>query len=115
MIGGDVVRCTCGATFPALAGSGSSVVNGCQACGLNGRTDGGAEMAAAPLDNFARQSAERKAEDLGVPLLRPKPKLPVVDSNPVVAICGACGIEVRKIMSIACRRADCPLSNGVTL
>lgn len=106
--------CTCG-NCRCPGPHTDTIVNGCQKCGLNGRSDGGAEMAAKPLDGFAQRAAERRAEDLGVPLLRPKPKLPIHDSNPVVAICGACGIEVRKVMSMACRRADCPLSDGVSL
>lgn len=52
MSGHEIVRCTCGAIVSQCRCPGphtTRTVNGCQKCGLNGRSDGGAEMAAAPL------------------------------------------------------------------
>lgn len=47
------MRCTCGRRVddgePHGPEEANGIVNGCQRCGLNGRSDGGAEMAAAPL------------------------------------------------------------------
>ncbi len=52
---------------------------------------------------------EEKAKSLGVPLI---PKLinpPPYDPNPIQAICGECGIEIRKIMWYYCGNSNCPL------
>lgn len=67
-----------------------------------------AEQAAEERKRFDAMTPAQKAARLGVPLIPARKALPVVDSNPVVAICGACGIELRKIMHMACQRSDCP-------
>ena len=51
---------------------------------------------------------EQKAKDLGVPLI-PK-KLPIdQEQNPVVAVCGECGLEIRKTTMYSCSRTNCPV------
>lgn len=31
-----------------------------------------------------------------------------MDPNPVVATCGACGLDLRRVMHYVCPRSDCP-------
>lgn len=52
-----------------------------------------------------------KADRLGVPLIE---KLPprtqgASDPNPVTAVCGQCGLEVRKVMFFTCSHVSCPV------
>ena len=43
------------------------------------------------------------------------PREPVdPNPNPAVAICGACGITLRRVMGYACPRSDCPVFPVVT-
>lgn len=55
---------------------------------------------------------EEKAKELDVPLI---PKLPdsvanrPMDTNPVVAVCGQCGLEIRRIMGYSCSNSNCPI------
>lgn len=56
--------------------------------------------------------AERKGRK--IPII---PKLPddiadPVDPNPVVAICGECGLELHKVMGYACPNTRCPTGLG---
>ena len=54
---------------------------------------------------------QQEAELLGVPIIPPikapppKPK----DYNPIVAICGQCGLHVHARMMYACTNANCPV------
>lgn len=57
------------------------------------------------------KTPEEKAREHGVPVI---PKLPEYtqkpyDPNPVVAICGECGREIRKIEGYSCLEARCPV------
>lgn len=54
------------------------------------------------------ESPQEKARRLGVPVIPPREKQPTPDSNPVVSVCGECGVEMRRIMHIACGRERCP-------
>lgn len=53
---------------------------------------------------------KEKADKLGVPLI---PRLPESqrqsDPNPVVAICGECGREVRRVEGYSCPFSACPV------
>lgn len=53
-----------------------------------------------------------KADQAGVPLIPPLPDRPL-DPNPVVAICGACGREVRQVEMYSCSRTNCPIQPRV--
>lgn len=57
-----------------------------------------------------------KSKKLGVPLIGGKKwPLPVIDPNPVVAVCGLCGIEIREIMHFSCQRNGCPIQVKIKL
>lgn len=43
-----------------------------------------------------------------IPVIPSKPE-PSIDPNPVVAICGECGIEVRQVMGYVCYNSRCPI------
>jgi len=44
-----------------------------------------------------------------VPVVPPLPSgSPDLDPNPVVAICGKCGLELRAIMNFSCSKTGCP-------
>lgn len=59
------------------------------------------------------ETPAQRARRLGVPLLPPRRKaLPNRDPNPVRAVCGACGCEIRRVMMRACGREDCPVSSA---
>jgi hypothetical protein len=58
---------------------------------------------------------KEKADALGVPLIPVKDnwgKKPVPYDNPIIAVCGKCGIELRQIMHFACGHSDCPAGLG---
>ena len=57
---------------------------------------------------------EEKAKKLGVPLL---PKIepwikPTNNPNPIIYVCGECGLEVYKIMYYSCPNNNCPYRLG---
>lgn len=60
-------------------------------------------------------SIKRKADRFGVPII---PRLPehvrkqTNDPNPVTAICGECGMEIRLMMGYVCGRNNCPTGLG---
>jgi hypothetical protein len=58
------------------------------------------------------ETPEERARRIGVPLYPARKPLPVLNDNPIVGVCGACGIDIREIMHLACRREDCPLFNS---
>lgn len=60
------------------------------------------------------ETPAEKAKRIGVPLIPARPKPAPVEANPVVSICGACGVEMRQIMNFACSRMDCPCFAQVT-
>lgn len=50
---------------------------------------------------------EERARDVGVPVI---PRLPTrVGPNPVVAICGECGRDIRRLEGYVCGVSNCPL------
>jgi hypothetical protein len=55
---------------------------------------------------------EEKARRLGVPVIPPIAPMPPRDPNPVIAICGECGLELRQVMHYACGQARCPVKLG---
>jgi hypothetical protein len=57
----------------------------------------------------------QKANRLGVPLIPKKaPPLPH-NPNPVIAVCGQCGHEVRSFDYRSCPLGNCPFGSTVTL
>lgn len=63
---------------------------------------------------LTHETPAEKAKRIGVPLIpaRPKPSQPEYD--PVISVCGACGMEMRRVMAYSCARADCPCFPRVT-
>ncbi len=49
-----------------------------------------------------------------VPIIPPREVMPPTEPNPVEAICGACGLEMRREMCYSCPRDDCPCYMRVT-
>ena len=48
-----------------------------------------------------------------VPIIPPLPPgEPDPDPNPIIAVCGECGLEVRRIMSYSCPNPRCPTGLG---
>lgn len=52
---------------------------------------------------------EEKAKRIGVPVLPPREPIKPQESNPVVAVCGECGVEIRKCMMMSCSNPRCPV------
>lgn len=52
-----------------------------------------------------------KAERLGVPLIEKlsEPGVGGGDPNPITAICGQCGLEIRAVMFYSCGQYRCPV------
>lgn len=61
------------------------------------------------------ESPEEKAKRLGVPMIHQVAEKPKVDPNPVVAVCGACGMEIRRVMYLSCQYYRCPVQLKWTL
>ena len=59
-----------------------------------------------------QETPEQKAARLRVPIIAPVKGGNVPCDNPVRAICGACGLELRRIMMYVCSRNDCPCGLG---
>lgn len=51
----------------------------------------------------------RKAKEMGVEYIPPLPEPKKVETNPVVAICGQCGRECRKVEMFSCPDSRCPV------
>ncbi len=52
-----------------------------------------------------------------VPVIPPRPAVPEkppLDTNPVTAVCGACGTHLRRVMHFFCPRGDCPVQTKFT-
>jgi hypothetical protein len=61
-----------------------------------------------------QETPAQKANRLGVPLV--PGRAPVrYDHNPVIAVCGECGHEVRSMDYRACPTSNCPFGSKVTL
>lgn len=61
------------------------------------------------------ENLDEKAKRIGVPVIPASPpgsKFP--EANPTVAICGACGMEMKQIMMMSCQRKDCPCFRKIT-
>lgn len=57
----------------------------------------------------------RRAEYLGVPVIPPLPDPPKDRGpNPVIALCGACGLELHRVMGYVCPRTNCPCLPRIT-
>lgn len=52
---------------------------------------------------------KKKAERLGVPVILPLVPPPITD---VVAVCGLCGLEIKRVMGYYCPQAGCPTGLG---
>lgn len=62
-----------------------------------------------------KEEIEKKAKDLNVPIIPPLEQTPSAPTyNPTVAICGACGIELKQVMGYVCPRNDCPCFTKIT-
>lgn len=55
---------------------------------------------------------QKKADDLGVPVIPPLPKRAGPIHNPIIAICGECGLELHQTMMYCCHRNNCPSGLG---
>ena len=66
-------------------------------------------------DVFKQAEIAERARKIGVPVLPPRPTDRPAEENPVVGVCGVCGIEVRKVMWMACTKAGCPLASGTVM
>lgn len=43
-----------------------------------------------------------------VPVIPPRPPEPPYDPDPTVAVCGQCGIELKRVMCFSCQDPRCP-------
>lgn len=65
-------------------------------------------------DRNLNETPEQRARRLGVPLVRqPNPLARRYDPNPVVAVCGECGRDVRWVEHHSCGRVDCPFGSAL--
>ena len=58
-----------------------------------------------------QQEEQQQSEsygERGVPVIPPLNRKPDIGPNPTVAICGACGLELKQVMGYVCGRDDCP-------
>lgn len=66
-------------------------------------------------DHEPKETPAEKATRLNVPLIHPLPPHKPRDENPIVAVCGECGLEVHKTMMYACPRRLCPVYKKVNV
>lgn len=52
----------------------------------------------------------KRAEQLGIPLIEPLPSAP--GPHDPVAICGQCGLELKRVMGYVCSHSRCPTGLG---
>ena len=58
----------------------------------------------------ASETPQEKAKRIGVPCIPEKPIAPEKPSDQgTIAICGACGVELQRVMCYSCPRANCPV------
>lgn len=61
--------------------------------------------------NCKRNKHQDRADELGVPIIPPNtPHGPGPD--PTVAICGECGLELKRVMGYVCTNHNCPCGMG---
>lgn len=60
------------------------------------------------------ETPEERARRMGVPYVKPHPVLPIMNGNPVVAVCGGCGRDVHYMEGYSCPQTDCPIQRRVT-
>lgn len=90
----------------------SSCKNGCGSCSC-----GNNNVWKADDPNVVKDPLKERAEKLGVPLIpkRPTPITPTPgDPNPIVAVCGECGLDLRAVMGYVCSHSNCPCFARVT-
>ncbi len=61
------------------------------------------------------ETPREKADRLGVPLIESFPSIPRPGSppyDPVVSVCGKCGLELRQVMGYVCSKPGCPTGLG---
>lgn len=67
--------------------------------------------------NNKKISIKDKAEEYGVPVIPPLPKEveypKVIEPNPVVAVCGECGMKIHQVMGYCCGNNRCPVQPKV--
>lgn len=50
-----------------------------------------------------------------VPVIPPLPEQTEdLDPNPTVAVCGQCGLEIKKVMMYSCGNSRCPVQSRTT-
>jgi hypothetical protein len=59
------------------------------------------------------ETPEERARRMGVPYVKPHPVLPIVNGNPVVAVCGGCGRDVHYMEGYSCPKSECPIQRRV--
>lgn len=58
---------------------------------------------------------EETAKQLGVPLIPKLPDFqPAPGPNPIIAVCGECGIQIMQVMGYYCTNSKCPCSPRIT-
>lgn len=62
---------------------------------------------------FEPETPEERARRIGVPLVPRRPETPV-SPDPIVGVCGECGLELRRVMMYSCPNGRCPCGLGPT-
>lgn len=62
----------------------------------------------------AAETPEEKARRIGVPVVPRRPPRPPVNPDPILAVCGECGVEIRRVMMYSCQNGNCPCGLGPT-
>jgi hypothetical protein len=55
-----------------------------------------------------------EAKERGIPVIPKLPPQQPYDPNPTVAVCGECGLEIKRIMGYCCQNERCPVQPRVT-
>ena len=72
-------------------------------------SDHAIDMINEKVEETLKESWKEKADRMGVPIIEPLPEIPDGPTpNPIVAICGQCGIELHQIMGFSCGKDNCP-------
>ena len=65
-------------------------------------------------EKIRAENIQRKAKRIGVPVIGPRKEIPI-ESNPTIAICGQCGLELKQVMHYCCMQPNCPCFNKVRM